>query len=177
VRFTDKVAVVTGAGQGIGEAYARALAAEGASVVVAEINEEQGQRVADEIGAGGGQAVFVRTDVSSEASTTAMGAAAVEAFGGVDYLVNNAAIYGGMQIESLLKVDWDYYERFMAVNMHGALLCTRAVYRSAPAGRWGHRGTSRRQRPGCTRASTASRSSASTAHHALATSSAGATSG
>jgi NAD(P)-dependent dehydrogenase (short-subunit alcohol dehydrogenase family) len=59
-----------------------------------------------------------------------MGEAAAAAFGGVDYLVNNAAIYGGMQIESLLKVDWDYYTRFMAVNMQGALLCTRAVYRS-----------------------------------------------
>ena len=59
-----------------------------------------------------------------------MGEAANDAFGGVDYLVNNAAIYGGMKIESLLKVDWDYYERFMAVNMNGALLCARAVYKS-----------------------------------------------
>lgn len=130
MRFTDKVAVVTGAGQGIGEAYAKALAAEGARVVVAEINVEQGERVVGELQAGGADAVFVRTDVSDEASTTAMGEAAIEAFGGVDYLVNNAAIYGGMQIESLLKVDWDYYQRFMAVNMNGALLCTRAVYRS-----------------------------------------------
>jgi 3-oxoacyl-[acyl-carrier protein] reductase len=129
-RFEEKVAVVTGAGQGIGEAYAKGLAAEGAAVVVAELNAEQGERVAGEIGAAGGRAVFVATDVSDESSAKAMGESAREAFGGVDYLVNNAAIYGGMKIESLLKVDWDYYNRFMAVNMNGALLCTRAVYKS-----------------------------------------------
>jgi NAD(P)-dependent dehydrogenase (short-subunit alcohol dehydrogenase family) len=130
MRFEGKVAVVTGAGRGIGEGYAKALAAEGASVVVAEIDAEQGERVAKEIELSGGRAVFVRTDVSSEESTLAMGRAAVDELGGVDLLVNNAAIYGGMKLESLLTVDWSYYERFMAVNMNGALLCTRAVYQS-----------------------------------------------
>ena len=130
MRFENKVAVVTGAGRGIGEAYARALAAEGASVVVAEIDADQGTRVAREIESSGGKAVFVATDVSSEESTRAMGEAAVRAFGGVDYLVNNAAIYGSMEIHSLLTVPMDYYERFMAVNQTGALLCTRAVHAS-----------------------------------------------
>jgi len=128
--FQGKVAIVTGAGQGIGEGYAKALAAEGASVVVAEINEAQGRRVAGEIEKAGGKAKFVRVDVASVESTRAMATAAVDAFGGIDYLVNNAAIYHGMQIAPLITVDWDYYERFMNVNMNGALLCVRACYES-----------------------------------------------
>ncbi|HIF63054.1 MAG TPA: SDR family oxidoreductase [Deltaproteobacteria bacterium] len=130
MRFKDKVAVVTGAGQGIGEAYAKGLAAEGAALVVAELNAEQGQRVAGEIEAAGGRALFVETDVSNEESTVAMGKAAVEAFGGVDYLVNNAAIYAGMEMHSMLDMPMDYWDRFMRVNVNGALLATRAVYES-----------------------------------------------
>ena len=128
MRFRDKVAIVTGAGQGIGEAYAKGLAAEGASVVVADVNEAQGARVADEIGKVGGAARFVRVDVASPESTKAMADATVAAYGAIDYLVNNAAIYHGMEIAPLIAVDWDYYKRFMDVNMHGALLCVRACY-------------------------------------------------
>ena len=127
-RFDGKVAIVTGAAQGIGEAYARALAREGAAVVVADVNDEAGTAVAKQISEDGGRALFVRTDVSSPASAEAMAATTVEQFGGIDLLVNNAAIYGGMRIDLLLTVDWDYYKRFMSVNMDGALICTRAVY-------------------------------------------------
>ena len=96
--------------------------------MVAEINEDQGKRVAAEIGRAGGVATFVRVDVASPESTQAMAAATTAAFGGIDFLVNNAAIYHGMQIAPLIAVDWDYYKRFMDVNMHGALLCVRACF-------------------------------------------------
>ena len=130
MRFQDKVVVVTGAAQGIGEAYAKALGAEGAAVVVADLNTESGERVAKEIEAAGGRAMFVRTDVSSHESAAAMVEAVVAEHGGIDGLVNNAAIYGEMQFDLLISVDWDYYRRFMSVNMDGALVMTRAVYPS-----------------------------------------------
>ncbi|GAA4362671.1 SDR family oxidoreductase [Nocardioides caricicola] len=122
-RFENKVVVVTGAAQGIGEAYARALAAEGASVVVADLNVEAGEKVAADIGG-----LFVRCDVSSHEDAAALVAATVERFGGIDGLVNNAAIYGDMAFDLLISVDWDYYRKFMSVNMDGALVMTRAVY-------------------------------------------------
>jgi NAD(P)-dependent dehydrogenase (short-subunit alcohol dehydrogenase family) len=121
-RFEGKVAVVTGAAQGIGEAYARALAAEGARVVVADL-DEKGAAVADGI-----EGLYVRTDVSDRSSVEAMTAAAVTAYGGIDHLVNNAAIFGTMTLDFLFTIDWDYYKKFMAVNMDGALLCARACH-------------------------------------------------
>ncbi|WP_405539929.1 SDR family oxidoreductase [Streptomyces sp. NBC_00075] len=123
MRFQDKVAIVTGAGQGIGEDYARALAAEGARVVVAEINEDQGQRVAKDIDG----ALFVRVDVGDPESAEAMAAATVAEFGRIDYLVNNAAIYHSMKREGLTTIDLGYLNHFIQVNLMGALYCTRAV--------------------------------------------------
>ncbi|MEV0483638.1 SDR family oxidoreductase [Streptomyces sp. NPDC050508] len=123
MRFQDKVAIVTGAGQGIGEDYARALAAEGARVVVADINEEQGQRVAKELDS----ALFVKVDVGDPASADALAATTVAEFGRIDYLINNAAIYHSMRREGLTTVDLDYLNRFIQVNLMGALYVTRAV--------------------------------------------------
>jgi NAD(P)-dependent dehydrogenase (short-subunit alcohol dehydrogenase family) len=125
-----KVAIVTGAGGGIGEAYAKGLAAQGARVVVAEIKRDNGERVAEEIRKTGADAIALEVDVGSAESTQAMAERTAKAFGGVDFLVNNAAIFGDMKMDSLMNVDWDYYQRFMTVNMNGALLCTRACFRS-----------------------------------------------
>lgn len=128
--IAGKIAIVTGSGGGIGEAYARALAGEGAKVMIAEIDEQRGAAVADSIKANGGNATFVAVDVSSEESTKAMASATIETYGGIDFLVNNAALFGNMKMESMLKVDWAYYKKFMDINMDGALLCSRACYRS-----------------------------------------------
>ncbi len=130
MRFKDKVVVVTGAAQGIGEAYAKALAAEGAKVVVADINSEAGNLVAEQIQSAGGQAMFVPCDVSSADSATSLVTTVENEWGGIDGLVNNAAIYGAMEFDLLITVDWDYYRKFMSVNMDGALVMTRAVFGS-----------------------------------------------
>jgi NAD(P)-dependent dehydrogenase (short-subunit alcohol dehydrogenase family) len=125
-----KVAIVTGAGGGIGEAYAKGLAAQGARVVVAEIVKENGERVAEEIRKTGADAIAIEVDVGSPESTQSLAERTAKAFGGIDFLVNNAAIFGDMRLDSLVSVDWDYYQRFMNVNLNGALLCTRACVRS-----------------------------------------------
>ena len=127
MKLEGKVAIVTGAGQGIGREYSKALSREGAKVVVAEIKEETGQAVADEINGLGGDATFVHLDLASEASCLEVAAAAKERYGGVDVLVNNGAIYHSMRPDSFMNVDLDYFNHFMAVNMTGQMLMTRAV--------------------------------------------------
>ncbi|MHB1140088.1 MAG: SDR family NAD(P)-dependent oxidoreductase, partial [Microthrixaceae bacterium] len=125
-RFAGKVSIVTGSAGGIGEEYARSLARDGASVVVADIDGDRARNVAEDIVTDGGAALGVRVDVADPESTREMAAATMAEFGRIDHLVNNAAIFGGMEIDLLLTVDWDYYRRFMSVNMDGALLCIRA---------------------------------------------------
>jgi len=126
--FSGKVAIVTGSGGGIGQAYAEALAGAGASVMVADIADGQAAQVAESIRQAGGIASSVKVDVADPDSAAAMAAATVSEFGGIDYLVNNAAIFGGMQLDLLLTVDWEYLNRFLSVNLLGALNCLRACY-------------------------------------------------
>ena len=128
--FDGKVAVVTGSAGGIGQAYAEALAASGAAVLVADIDEAGAHTVAAGIRLVGGTAESCGVDISSPESAATMAQCAEERFGGIDYLVNNAAIFGGMQIDSLLNVEWEYLARFLSVNLLGALVCTRACFRS-----------------------------------------------
>src|SRR5262245_58224921 len=127
MRFADKVAIVTGSAHGIGRGYALALAREGAWVAVADIHFEAAEGVAAEIRREGGQALAVAVDVSDEAQTLAMARTTAEAFGGVDILINNAAIFAHMERHSLLQVPLAYWNKFMSVNLTGALLCARAV--------------------------------------------------
>ena len=86
------------------------------------------QSTLKQIEADGGRAIFVPCDVSSAESAEALVSRTVEELGGIDHLVNNAAIYGSMEFNLLISVDWDYYRRFMAVNLDGALVMTRAVH-------------------------------------------------
>ena len=129
MRFESKVAIVTGSGGGIGQAYAEALAREGAAVVVADINLQGAEKVADGIKGEGGTALALPVDVSDPVSAKEMADRTVAEFGGIDYLVNNAAIFGGMKLDFLVTVDPEYYKKFMSVNLDGALWCTRAVYK------------------------------------------------
>ena len=129
-RLDGKVAVVTGAGgrgNSIGRAYAFGLSNAGASVVVADLDGEGARRVADEINDAGGKAAAVQVDVSDEASTLAMAEAAIEEFGGVDSLINNAALMVDISYDSIDTVPIAAWNKAFAVNTTGPLLCARAL--------------------------------------------------
>jgi NAD(P)-dependent dehydrogenase (short-subunit alcohol dehydrogenase family) len=120
-----RVAVITGAAQGLGATYARALAREGAAVVVADVRDGSG--VVAEIERGGGRALDVRTDVSDEAAVAAMVAAAVARFGRIDILINNAAALEGLAHVGIAEASVAEWDRVMAVNVRGPFLCAKHV--------------------------------------------------
>jgi len=126
MNFDKKVVIITGGGQGIGETYAKSFAAAGASVVIAELNEEGGQRVADEICQTGGKAAFIKTDVSSEENAAAAAKFAKDTFGGIDILVNNA----GMQHRTALQ-DFppEAFEQLLQTNIASVFHVGQAVAR------------------------------------------------
>jgi len=135
-RLNGKVAIVTGAGgrgNSIGRAYALGLAKAGASVVVADINAQGAKAVADEIARTGGKAIGIEVDVTKQESTIAMAKAATDAFGGVDILVNNAALMAELGAIQAADVSLDEWNRVFAVNLTGALLCAQAVIPSMKA--------------------------------------------
>ncbi|NMB86954.1 MAG: SDR family oxidoreductase [Chloroflexi bacterium] len=121
--LSGQTAVVTGAGRGIGRQVALALACLGANVVVAELDEASGRSAAVEIGDHGGQARFIPTDVSQEASVQALAQQALAAFGQVDLLINNAILCPAVP---LLEMSLELWERVMAVNLRAAFLTCRA---------------------------------------------------
>lgn len=124
----DRVVIVTGAAGGIGEGYAHAISEAGARVVAADLDESGAERVAASIRAAGGEARALPVDIASSDSCAAMAEATVTAYGGIDGLVNNAALFGGIKHESLLHGDFDYYLKVCDINMHGALRCVRACF-------------------------------------------------
>ena len=131
------VAVVTGAGQGIGQAYAEALARHGASVAVADINESTAKDVAVAIADAGGNAHAIAVDVSDRESTLELAATVRDHFGGCHIVVNNAAIYHSMRLDPQLTVDIDYWRRVFSVNLDGPLLVTQALAPMLIEAGWG----------------------------------------
>lgn len=127
----ERTAVVTGAAQGIGARLARGLADAGANVVVVDIAD--GSAVAQEIERAGGNAIAMTTDVTDDESLSAMVAAAESAYGGIDVLVNNAALFGELVAGPFEEVDYDEWDRVMKVNVRGSMQCAKAVLPSMVA--------------------------------------------
>ncbi len=121
-RLDGKVAIVTGSAEGIGKATAEMFAREGAKVVVADINQDKGEAVAEAIRAAGGEAVFMPLDVTKEESWQALLDATVQKFGKLTVLVNNAGISVAKDIEATSLEDWN---RIMEVNATGVFLGTK----------------------------------------------------
>ncbi|MBT4907998.1 MAG: SDR family oxidoreductase [Rhodospirillaceae bacterium] len=124
---SDRVIVITGAGQGLGREYALAFAKEGATPVLAEINGENMRNVAAEIEADGGTSLAVETDVSDPGSVNAMVAAAIDAYGRVDVLINNAAIFATLPQRPFYEIPFEERNKVMQVNITGSYLCSSAV--------------------------------------------------
>lgn len=124
MRLEGKVAIISGGARGMGAAEARIFAREGARVVIGDLLEEEGLKVVAEIGEAGGEALFVRLDVTDESSWQSAVEAALERFGRVDILVNNAAI---LRTQGLLETTEEIWDEVMDVNTKGTFLGTKTV--------------------------------------------------
>jgi meso-butanediol dehydrogenase/(S,S)-butanediol dehydrogenase/diacetyl reductase len=127
MRLKNKVAIVTGAGAGIGRGIAERFGCEGAAVVIAEVDPATGDAAARSIRDAGGEAVFVRTDVSDEAQVRNLAAKTLDRYGRIDVLCNNAAILLFQQEAPAHELSSETWDRTMAVNLRGYWLCSKYV--------------------------------------------------
>lgn len=127
MRLEGKVIIVTGSGRGLGRSYAMALAKEGAKVVVADILGEQVKETANEIQKAGGEALAIKTDVSSEQDVENLAKTTVEKFGKIDVFINNAAMLAPKR-KPFHEISVEEWDRLFSVNVRGTWLCTKAVF-------------------------------------------------
>jgi len=126
MKLKNKVAIITGSAQGIGEAFAVGYAKEGAKIVIADILD--GKRTAEAIERLGSEAIFVKTDVTKQEQCDAMAKAAFDLFGSIDILVNNAAVFGSIILKPFTEVTTEEWNRMMEVNTTGSFHCIKAVF-------------------------------------------------
>jgi 3-oxoacyl-[acyl-carrier protein] reductase len=122
-----KVAIITGGGRGLGRTFALRFAAEGAKLFLPDISLERAESVAQEIRAGGGEALAMQVDISSASDTQKMAEKVMQQFGRVDILVNNAAVWFGLNAKPWDSWDSEEWDRIMRVNVKGTWLCCKAI--------------------------------------------------
>ena len=126
MRLKDKVTIITGAAQGIGAAFAVGFAKEGAKIIIADVLD--GKEAVGAVEKAGSEAIYVKTDVTNPDECDAAAKAAVDRFGGIDILINNAAIFGGLVLRPFTDIPFDEWMKVMAVNTGGPFNCTKAVF-------------------------------------------------
>ncbi len=123
-----KVAIITGAAGGLGRAFALAFAEAGAATAIADVNEAGARETATLIASNGGRALAVAVNVADESSTQAMAGHVIHTLGRIDILVNNAALYGGLERKPFYELDAAAWDNVLAVNLKGPWLCAKAVF-------------------------------------------------
>jgi NAD(P)-dependent dehydrogenase (short-subunit alcohol dehydrogenase family) len=127
-RLSKKSVIVTGGAGGLGRAFAQGFIDAGAYVAIADVDDAGAQSAANALGAKDKQCIGLAVDVTDEASVARMAERAREAFGGVDVLVNNAAIYGALTRKPFFDITAEEWDQVLGVNLKGAFLCAKAVY-------------------------------------------------
>ena len=127
MRLENRVVIVTGGAQGIGRVYVRRLAEEGACIAIADIDAAGAEQAASELGERGCRAIAVETDVSDQAAVQRVVQATLGAFGRIDVLVNNAALFSTLTFKPIEDIPVDEWDRVMAINVRGVFLCCQAV--------------------------------------------------